>query len=282
MCLWTTSTCCDKFHQLYSPNGLFTDKGNVRRHSTLAKLKDKHEPRTKVVRRPAPVRQIAYGPSVAGAAHGIDAGNGIGGAVAVAHGHSGRGGHGHGGDSLSGGGLAAFGIAEIPRKDWLRLDRAVAVCTGLLVGSYLLELAVLVNNVAETRFTVMAAVLAAGLATRPTDMAGMLVTDLETRPTDLVATKQLTDSAVTRLGCKGLVRLVIDLVAVSFTSAMEAKQCRLVVSYGIRKLDETSTSSYNGLLSVALDPSAYKMAPNMWNHDSGRTTILRQPRVPLS
>ncbi|KAG3130718.1 hypothetical protein PI126_g20375 [Phytophthora idaei] len=167
-------------------------------------------------------------------------------------------------------------------EDWLRLDRAVAVCTGLLVGSYLLELAVLVNNVAETRFTVMAAVLAAGLATRPTDMAGMLVTDLETRPTDLVATKQLTDSAVTRLGCKGLVRLVIDLVAVSFTSAMEAKQCRLVVSYGIRKLDETSTSSYNGLLSVALDPSAYKMAPNMWNHDSGRTTILRQPRVPLS
>ncbi|KAG3199523.1 hypothetical protein PC128_g5214 [Phytophthora cactorum] len=44
MCPLTTPTCWDKFHQFYYPNDLFTDMGNVRRHSNLAKLKDISEP----------------------------------------------------------------------------------------------------------------------------------------------------------------------------------------------------------------------------------------------
>ncbi|KUF94033.1 hypothetical protein AM588_10006773 [Phytophthora nicotianae] len=61
MCPSTTSTCWDKFHQLYYPNALFTERENVRRHSKLAKLKDAREPRSQAVRRPATARQIAYG-----------------------------------------------------------------------------------------------------------------------------------------------------------------------------------------------------------------------------
>ncbi|ETO60264.1 hypothetical protein F444_21512 [Phytophthora nicotianae P1976] len=60
MCPSTTSTCWDKFHQFYLPNGLFTDKGNVRRHSELAKLRNEHEPRTQKPRKVA-ARQIGYG-----------------------------------------------------------------------------------------------------------------------------------------------------------------------------------------------------------------------------
>ncbi|KAG3087484.1 hypothetical protein PI125_g18632 [Phytophthora idaei] len=62
MCPSTTSTCWDKHRQFYYPNNLFTDKGNVRRHSSLSKLKDMSEPRPKVEERPAAVRHIAYGP----------------------------------------------------------------------------------------------------------------------------------------------------------------------------------------------------------------------------
>ncbi|OWZ24823.1 hypothetical protein PHMEG_0001 [Phytophthora megakarya] len=39
MCPNTTATCWEKFHQFYLPQNLFTDKGNVRRHSKLAMLK---------------------------------------------------------------------------------------------------------------------------------------------------------------------------------------------------------------------------------------------------
>ncbi|KUF87931.1 hypothetical protein AM587_10000599 [Phytophthora nicotianae] len=73
MCPSTTSTCWDKFHQFYYPNALFKDKGNVRRHSKLAKLKDAHEPRSQAVRRPATACQIAYGADLGGAIdHALD------------------------------------------------------------------------------------------------------------------------------------------------------------------------------------------------------------------
>ncbi|GMF19051.1 unnamed protein product [Phytophthora fragariaefolia] len=62
MCPSTTSTCWDKFHQFYYPSGLFTDKGNVRRCSKLAKVKDTHKLTSQAVRRPDAARQIAYGP----------------------------------------------------------------------------------------------------------------------------------------------------------------------------------------------------------------------------
>eukprot|EP00644_Phytophthora_capsici_P004525 jgi/Phyca11/111085/e_gw1.19.646.1 len=42
ICPQSTWTCWDKFHRFYLPNGLFTDKGNVRRTSQLAKLKAQH------------------------------------------------------------------------------------------------------------------------------------------------------------------------------------------------------------------------------------------------
>ncbi|ETN15545.1 hypothetical protein PPTG_21955 [Phytophthora nicotianae INRA-310] len=38
-CPQSTWTCWDKFHRFYLPNGLFSEKGNVRRSSDLAKLK---------------------------------------------------------------------------------------------------------------------------------------------------------------------------------------------------------------------------------------------------
>ncbi|KAG3180739.1 hypothetical protein PC128_g15461 [Phytophthora cactorum] len=63
-CPSTTSTCWDKYHQFYYSNDLFTDKGNVRHHSNLAKLKDMSEPRPLVEERPAAVRHIAYGPLI--------------------------------------------------------------------------------------------------------------------------------------------------------------------------------------------------------------------------
>eukprot|EP00644_Phytophthora_capsici_P018412 jgi/Phyca11/130133/e_gw1.91.135.1 len=38
-CPHSTWTCWDKFHRFYLPSGVFSDKGNVRRSSDLAKFK---------------------------------------------------------------------------------------------------------------------------------------------------------------------------------------------------------------------------------------------------
>ncbi|KAG2986803.1 hypothetical protein PC121_g5107 [Phytophthora cactorum] len=173
----TTSTSWYKFHQFYYLNELFTDMGNVRRHSTLLKFKAMHEPRPQVVRRSAATHQIGYGP---GGADGL----GLGFAVAVAHGR--------GSDDLSG----------------------VTVCTDLPVASPLLELAAALvtdyelalgtnlrptdgvtkqlTDLAVTLSTDQAAMLVTGWVTRSMDIAALvphfvwLLTDLATLATDLV------------------------------------------------------------------------------------------------
>ncbi|KAE9274247.1 hypothetical protein PR003_g29666, partial [Phytophthora rubi] len=99
ICPSTTSTCWDKFHQFYYPSGLFTDKGNVRRHSKLAKLKNTNESRPQAARRPAASRRIASGPDGTGA-------------IGATHGP---------------GGAASCGQeTAVPQADWLRLNRAAA------------------------------------------------------------------------------------------------------------------------------------------------------------
>ncbi|GMF56229.1 unnamed protein product [Phytophthora fragariaefolia] len=45
-CSQSTWTCWDKFHDFYLPNGLFSDKGNIRRSSGLAKLKAQYRSNT--------------------------------------------------------------------------------------------------------------------------------------------------------------------------------------------------------------------------------------------
>ncbi|KAF1786528.1 hypothetical protein GQ600_16562 [Phytophthora cactorum] len=49
-CHQTSWTCWDKFHRFYLPSGLFNDKGNLRRSSTLAKLKEQHQSDTRPAR----------------------------------------------------------------------------------------------------------------------------------------------------------------------------------------------------------------------------------------
>ncbi|KUF80703.1 hypothetical protein AM587_10003098 [Phytophthora nicotianae] len=57
MCPNTTATCWDKFHNFYVCENLFTDKGNVRRHSRLALLKAASTSED-TAPRPSVVRQI--------------------------------------------------------------------------------------------------------------------------------------------------------------------------------------------------------------------------------
>ncbi|KAG2802283.1 hypothetical protein PC129_g18847 [Phytophthora cactorum] len=177
----TTSTSWYKFHQFYYLNELFTDMGNVRRHSTLLKFKAMHEPRPQVVRRSAATHQIGYGP---GGADGLGLGFAVAVAVAVAHGR--------GSDDLSG----------------------VTVCTDLPVASPLLDLAAALvtdyelalgtnlrptdgvtkqlTDLAVTLSTDQAAMLVTGWVTRFMDIAALvphfvwLLTDLATLATDLV------------------------------------------------------------------------------------------------
>ncbi|GMF47139.1 unnamed protein product [Phytophthora fragariaefolia] len=42
-CPQNTWTCWDKFHRFYLTKGLFSDRGNIRRSSTLAKIKTEHQ-----------------------------------------------------------------------------------------------------------------------------------------------------------------------------------------------------------------------------------------------
>ncbi|KAG1711962.1 hypothetical protein DVH05_009202 [Phytophthora capsici] len=48
----TTATCWDKFHNFYLGESLFTEKGNVRRHSRLALLKAASTPKDGEARAP--------------------------------------------------------------------------------------------------------------------------------------------------------------------------------------------------------------------------------------
>ncbi|GMF43228.1 unnamed protein product [Phytophthora fragariaefolia] len=126
MCPSSSLTCWDKYHQFYYPQGLFTDKGNVRRGSELNKLKVSlpvPKPKTtkrKVARQLHDARETSprsSGGSVSGAserdggvgplefaAFGLGGGGSIHGLVAFA-----RSSAAFAGDAALGGGAAALG-----------------------------------------------------------------------------------------------------------------------------------------------------------------------------
>ncbi|ETO58820.1 hypothetical protein F444_22796 [Phytophthora nicotianae P1976] len=142
MCPSTTSTCWDKFHQFYLPNGLFTDKGNVRRHSELAKLRDEHEPRTQKPRKVAARHGLggdglsadhsigldAFGPN-GSATHRLAIYSGPGGA-----GRGGAGTRGLGGAGVNGGATVELGGTGCGRAGARGLVDAAGVDGGAALG----------------------------------------------------------------------------------------------------------------------------------------------------
>ncbi|KAG2899430.1 hypothetical protein PC117_g22232 [Phytophthora cactorum] len=161
MCPATTSTCWDKFHQFYYPNELFTDKGNS--YGDLLLLAGLLTDQASLV----PLTDsAAQSLSLTVTAVVTLTGSEVMVLVVV--------------------GLLRSGLAAMLRRDYLRLDQAVAVLTDL----------------AATRPTDMATTRPTGMATQPTDLVAAALTDLAalsdvvvTRATDLV--EEPTDLAAT-------------------------------------------------------------------------------------